>query len=329
MSLIKYKIFILSSERSGTNLLQKLLSNHKYLFGPKTPQLFNTMGSSIRHFGDLNQMDNQNRLISSLISICNHSFSNWSLPPELEQKLVSRHKFIESICSLYEIKAKMESCNGFIAKELNMQNQVDQILEIYPDAKFIHLVRNPLEQAASWMKTPLFFSTPIQVTQEWKIVQNKVLELKSKYPDSIITLRYEDLVSNTREQMKAVLTFCNLEEDTNCYANEIRREGDDGNDLWKNVNISVFNNADKHTEELSAIEIQSVKKLAQPIASELNYFNDTPNPSGWLLVLSKYKRIFISKRRRENIRGRQGTMLRVKFANDLKMDIQNEFNAKS
>jgi hypothetical protein len=323
----KYKIFILSSERSGTNLLQKLLSNHSKISGPKTPQLINTFQSHERFYGDLSKLENKNFLINDLLQICNHAFSKWDLEVDNSKiDLITEKKFIEAIIWLYLQKSIQDGKQGFVAKELNAHLFLNEIIQVHPNSKFIHLVRNPLEQAASWMKTPLFYSNPEVVVKDWYNTQNIILNKKNQYPNHIITCRYEDLVNNTTKEMTRILEFCNLEIDENCFQNNKVRENDNWNELWKNVNKEVGNNLSKHEEELNKYEIDIIKTIAYPIAKELNYFDKNPNFS----FNKKYKfkkvlRNLKSRKKRRKVQGSKLTSERIIFANTIKKNIIKQY----
>jgi hypothetical protein len=323
----KHKIFILSSERSGTNLLQKLLSNHSEIVGPKTPQLLNTLHNHERFYGDLNILENKNYLINDLQQICNHEFSKWDL--EIESNpldLVTDKKFVEAIIKLYVLKTNQENKKGFVAKELNAHLFLNEIIHIDPNTKFIHLVRNPLEQAASWMKTPLFYSNPEAVVKDWYNTQNIILNKKNQYPNHIITCRYEDLVNNTRVEMTRILDFCDLPVDENCFQNKKKRENDNWNELWKNVNKEVGNNLNKHEEELHKYEIDVVKHIAYPITNELGYFDDIPKFSfNKKYKLKKVLRDLKSRKKRKKVRGSEITTDRIKFAKIIKQNIIKKY----
>lgn len=319
------KVFIIGSERSGTNLLQKLLSNHQSLIGPKTPHLINTFFREQRYFGDLVDKENQNKLYEALLLICNHKFSNWNIEYPKNQDLITKYKFIEAILNLYIQITVDNQKNGFIAKELNAHLFIDEILELYPDAKFIHIVRNPLEQASSWMKTPLFYYTPQDVAQDWVDVQQDILNKKHRLKDALITCKYEDLVNDTENSITKILNFCNLTIDKNCFQNKTKRKGDDWNELWKNVNSKVQNNLNKHKDELTKYEINNVKSITKDIACELGYFKSKSTKNNRLNFFKRQIRIAKSKKRKKKIRGVETTTKRIQLANEIKKNLKNEY----
>jgi hypothetical protein len=319
------KIFIIGSERSGTNLLQKLMSNHQNLIGPKTPHLINTFFRQERYFGDLSDKKNQNKFYKALLLICNHEFSNWNLEYPKNQDLISRYKFIEAILNLYIQITNDNQKSGFIAKELNSHLFINEILELYPDSKFIHIVRNPLEQASSWMKTPLFYYTPQDVAKDWVDVQQDILNKKSRLKDSVITCKYEDLVSNTELSMTKILNFCNLEIDENCFQNKTNRKGDDWNELWKNVNSEVQNDLNKHKDELTNHEIEKVQNITIDIAFELGYFKLRKYENSRFDFFKRQIRIIKSKKRKRKTRGIETTTKRIQLASEIKKNLKNDY----
>lgn len=327
MANVNHKIFILASERSGTNLLQKLLSNHKNVVGPKTPQLINTFHTHQRFYGDLSMPKNKEYLINDFLQICNHRFSKWNLDIDLSSiDLISDKKFIEAVMKLYSLKAEKEGKQGFVAKELNAHLFLDDIIEVDPNSKFVHLVRNPLEQAASWMRTPLFYTNPEAVVKDWFHTQNIILNKKSQSPNQIITSRYEDLVKDTKKEMTRILEFCNLSIDDSCFQNKIKRHNDDWNELWKNVNKKVDNDLSKHEKELSPYEVDLIKSIAYPISKELDYFDAQPQ---FILDrkyrIKKFLRDLRSRRKRKNVKGSELTAERIGLAKAIKLNVVKKY----
>src|SRR5690606_8688957 len=97
--------------------------------------------------------------------------------------------------------------------------RVRTLLEVFPDAKFVHIVRNPLTLYPSTVR--LWKSLCDVQTLQWQRAEYDWLEehvldnLVRMYeaferdrelipPGRLVELRYEDLVSNPREQLRNV-----------------------------------------------------------------------------------------------------------------------------
>ena len=91
---------------------------------------------------------------------------------------------------------------------------IEFILDIFPEAYFIHLVRHPFAVALSadkfkkrhgdiWLDLTLE-----EKVERWAIHERWVLELKQKA--KVLDLKYEDLCVNTVQEMTRIFKFLNL-----------------------------------------------------------------------------------------------------------------------
>ncbi len=83
-----------------------------------------------------------------------------------------------------------------------------KLLELLPDAKFIHMVRDPKDVIASLSKQRWTPKDKIQAAQWYNGVINRIDVIKKKMPwGSVITVDLYDLVDNTEETVKDVCAF--------------------------------------------------------------------------------------------------------------------------
>jgi hypothetical protein len=89
----------------------------------------------------------------------------------------------------------------------------EMLLKVFPEAKFIHLVRDHRDNVMSMMKVNFeskFFSS---LAYRWKYYNKKIEKSKKKYPDSFYTMKYEDMVSEPERYLKEMCAFLNVDYD--------------------------------------------------------------------------------------------------------------------
>lgn len=91
------------------------------------------------------------------------------------------------------------------------------ILEHFPDARFIHLVRHPFEVISSsmkFMKDGSFLwkgKTPEEIFDKWVYHEQAVINAKEKYPSlKIHQVDYGDIISDAENQMQKIFDFLGL-----------------------------------------------------------------------------------------------------------------------
>ena len=112
-------IIILGSERSGTNLLRHLLSNHSGLAGPVSPHFMEVFFHISHFYDDLHQPENLEILFADMLKLANHPYHDWQLNlsfPEYYKKYAPK-SMIEMYHCMYLAKAeqqdKLSACIGF------------------------------------------------------------------------------------------------------------------------------------------------------------------------------------------------------------------------
>ena len=92
---------------------------------------------------------------------------------------------------------------------------------LFPNAKIIHCTRDARNNCLSMFKNLFEGGLNFTYSQEdlveyYKNYQDLMNFWKLKNPDTIIDVKYEDLIINNEDEIKRIIKFCNLEWDANC-----------------------------------------------------------------------------------------------------------------
>lgn len=195
-------IFIVSTQRSGSTWLQSLLSSYSGVVTAQETGCFSNY---------LSFLDRQWSFEFSKYEERNVGLSN----------LLSREEFID-LCRNFsdDILLKISDLSGVASPDYILEKTphnalvIDLILEIYPSASIIHLVRDPRSVCASlhaaskgWGKiwAP---SNSISSSRLWMRSNAKVA---SASPNNFLRVFYEDLRRDTEKEMKKVFDWLGLE----------------------------------------------------------------------------------------------------------------------
>ncbi|MBO6564608.1 MAG: sulfotransferase [Pseudomonadales bacterium] len=193
-------VFVVGMPRSGTTLVEQILSSHSEVFGA----------------GELNEM--------KFVAAKTQQLSKFdqAYPASLPGL---RKDDYANLADAYLRRLQQLSGDGgfgrYIDKHpLNFQF-VGLIYAMFPNARIIHTVRNPLDtclscyfqnftkgQDYSFDLTALahFYNDYRRVMEHWETI----------YPGKIYTVCYEDLVENQEEETRRLLEFMGLEFEQNC-----------------------------------------------------------------------------------------------------------------
>jgi len=195
---VKRPIFILGMPRSGTSLVEQIISSHALVYG----------AGELSTLTELLYPILKNKLI-------NGSDKNISYEKNLT---LIREKYLDSL-------ANIETSANVITDKTpaNFQN-IGFIFSIFPDAKIIHLKRDPRAicwsiYKSNWSEIGYGFSYNItDLVKFYSLYSNLMDFWHKKFPGQIYDICYEDLTTNQEQETKKLLKYCELDWDENCLS---------------------------------------------------------------------------------------------------------------
>lgn len=198
-------VFIIGCPRSGTTFLANLLDANEET--GTTPQ-----SNFVNETLDKNSFNNDHTKIMNFI--INHwRFKAWEIT--MEKEIDKNHSFeniIRYIVGNYMKKNYGEPKKYWIDHTPSNIKYVNKLAEIFPKAKFIHLIRDGRGIAASMLSLDWGANNTIYAAKIWK--ENILLGLAAEKLISktqILTIRYEDVVNNTENELEKICNFLNLD----------------------------------------------------------------------------------------------------------------------
>jgi tetratricopeptide (TPR) repeat protein len=189
----KRPIFILGMPRSGTSLVEQIISSHKEVFGA----------------GEINTLITP--ILEKMLS--NEKDKNIFSDKDL---LSMRKKYLNSFAQL------STSANVITDKTPANFQYIGIILSMFPDAKIIHLKRDPRAicwsiYQSNWYENGYRFSYNMDDLVTFYGLYSKLMDFwHKKFPEKIYDVCYEDLTTNQEEETKKLLEYCELDWDENC-----------------------------------------------------------------------------------------------------------------
>jgi tetratricopeptide (TPR) repeat protein len=194
-------IFIVGLPRTGTTLVERILASHsKVVSGGE----LNAFPMALLEAGGKPIAAGLEGLDQNLVK---------SLTPETLKDLASRYL---QLANNYVNEAPI-----FVDKLPYNFLYCGLILHAFPNAKIVHVNRNPFDAALSNFKM-LFdrgyeYSYCLKDTADFIAAYNQLmLQWKSRFPEQIYSIEYEHLVTSQEQQTRKLLAFCELDWDPEC-----------------------------------------------------------------------------------------------------------------
>lgn len=204
--------FIVGKERSGTTLLQVLLNSHPNICAPPETRFIILLYSK---YGTVTKWTEK-----EIKGFCNYLFQeelfseHWKMnKQQLSSALIAvkEHLTYPLVCKcIYYLFAP----EGKDVKALFDKNPIyyyflPELENIFPEAKFIHLVRDYRDNIASHQKV-FRIKQAAALAYRWVQVNKMIEARKKKISNRYFTVKYEALVTNAAAELKKVCAFLHL-----------------------------------------------------------------------------------------------------------------------
>jgi tetratricopeptide (TPR) repeat protein len=237
-------IFILGMPRSGTSLVHQILDSHVHVHG----------------VGELN---NLNKIIMPLLkdldTLNNKGFSE-------NEMLSIRSNYISSLPMTGVEK------NIIVDKMPINFRYIGFILSAFPEAKIIHMNRDPMATCWSIYKYEFrgnAYSFDQKDIADYYLLYRDLMDFWNKlFPDKIYELNYENLTINQEEETRKLLDYCDLDWDENCL------------NFYNNssaVKTTSSMQVRKKMYQGSSEAWKKYENYLQPLIKGLNYYQDKKN----------------------------------------------------
>lgn len=277
-------VFLVCSERSGSNFITSLMNGHEAICGPPPSHLFRLFGTNMERYGDLQQDDNWEQLLADFSQAFAAILGVWNSSADKEElaSAVSRRTGAALLQYIYEKEASLDKATHVFVKENRTYSFAPFLMGHLPESRFLLSVRDPRDVALSWKTTKTIPGGVKEAVDNWTTDQSGALSLYGQLSgtDRCKLVRYEDILSNTVATVTEILRWMGLE-----FSDDILQfHRDDRTRLnaariaaWDNLAAGILrDNHAKYLDGLSHSEILYVELRCQALMSVFGYQPSEP-----------------------------------------------------
>ena len=275
--------FLMCSERSGSNLITKVINGHPDICGPFPSHLFKTFCYNYYRYGDLRVDSNWETLLTDAAFYMDRLFSNWRSEITLDvlRKRVKERSLAAIGRVVYEYEAEANGKKQIFVKENQTYSFAAYLLSHFPDAKFVYHVRDARDMAATWRrlqkKLPrLPKAAGVQTAAPiWQSDQAGSIKVLSYLRDSGrgLLVHFEDLVTKPEEQAQRICEFLGVpysQKMLEFHKDPLVVQNAMWNDAWSDMQKPLLSeNRGIYKKILTETEIRYVEAVC---AEEMEYF---------------------------------------------------------
>jgi hypothetical protein len=276
--------FLIASERSGSNLMVRILNSHSKVCGPAPTHLIRTFVWNRKNYGNLSIDANWMALITDVSALLGNQLGKWKTvwPAKKLEKSVSERRLAAVIKTVYEAEASTMGKQRLFVKENQAALLAPFIMRSFPEARFLHLVRDPRDMALSWKLSPNHPGGVMRGSRVWHEdqIQAQFVCGGLYSAERVMTVRYEDLLAFPGKILRKICGFLDLTFEENMlefYSDRLTRENAGRLKDWANLARPIMaDNYTKYKKNLSEPENQWIESICGHGMKHYGYITEFP-----------------------------------------------------
>lgn len=267
--------------RSGSTLMASLLNR----FDGIVVTLESAFVSRILELNNNMIINNSDKLISYLceeLQFCELGLDMKKLKTEFDMKNLSKKNIIEKILMNYICSHQFSNPEYLIVKHPPYEN-LDLVIKMFPKVKFIQILRDGRAVYNSKKKTKslsgkMMNENIIISALDWRIKES----ILNKYKNISITIKFENLVKETKSTLNEILIFLKISESGKIITKEQSDYYISIGEEQKKIHNNVKNKPDikiieQWKTELNIKEINLFNYINKKILNKHGYFTEPIN----------------------------------------------------
>ena len=202
--------FVVGNDRSGTTMLRLVLDRSRGAAIPPESMFLLDFAPAWRA-GRLGDPATATRLLRRVWA--HPRVEHWGLPPEpppLPPGLSHAAAYRFVVEAPFRAYARAHGKERFGDKTPVYLHHVDHLLEVWPDARFLVLVRDGRDVALSLLRVPFGANNVWAAARWWARGIRAGREAERRHPERVLALRYEDLVAAPAAGVRRACEFLGL-----------------------------------------------------------------------------------------------------------------------
>lgn len=272
-------IFMIGTQRSGSNLLRLMLNQLPEVASPHPPHILERMMPFIPNNGPLSRNIIFTQLVEDVCRLVELNPVKWQ-GVVLDRKQVAdrcrKRNLVAIYGAVYDLYAESQGAETWCCKSLANINYVAELERYFKRPKYIYLYRDGRDVAVSFSKAVVGEKHYYHIAKEWAATQELALKLRNQIgPKRFLSVSYEHLTSEPEATAHRICDFLGVAYRPAMLeyhlTDEARRAASSSN-LWGNVtNPVIKNNTRKYLSEASEQDVRIFESVAGHVLDVLGY----------------------------------------------------------
>lgn len=202
--------FIVARGRSGTTLLRAMFDSHPDMTVPPESHFLVTMALRRRRYERDRGLD-VDQFVQDLTR--EYGFRRWTLDPEtVRDRLSGTHAvtYAEAMRDVFALYAEEHGKTRYAEKTPMNVMHIPFLARTFPEARFIHLIRDGRDVALSYLDTDFGVDSLGESAIYWRRFVRKGRRDGRRLGGRYREIRYEDLLADPEAVLRSLCTFVEL-----------------------------------------------------------------------------------------------------------------------
>lgn len=283
-------IFVIGCPRSGTTILSQLLYKTNFC-EPFETHYIPKYYKKLNDYGDLSKLNNFKKLFSHILA--ERPIMQWKLSINIEDVFagIEEPNYKHIIDAIGTEIAKKQNKLFWGDKTPRYLFEIDTIYKLFPDSKYIYIIRDGRDVALSLLERPWPPYNIMTCAEYWKQINTPsqtlaILEEKNQ----LYTVKYEDLLTNPEQKIKEIYLFLGQDLNTKEISDLIGKLKKGNFNKWKTkmspVQIKLFEQCSANTLKRFGYETSFNETSINPLVSFIYQSHQTFCKAKWLFKLN-------------------------------------------
>jgi hypothetical protein len=269
-------VFIIATERSGTNLVRSILNAHPSITAPHPFESSFPAGTTVPELLDPAK---RRRLVRDIMVGKYYSHHTFTEPLSVEgiANRLARDDDL-SFCHLqeafYSEHADTVGSDTWVSKSPYLFHVFDEITAYYGNPKFVYLVRDARDVVLSNLNSRPGPFHPYFAAEMWRDEQEVRIDFFEDNEDATHLLQYESLLQNPKSVISDLCGFLDVEfydETLEYYKSDEAKHAAKRSASFENLASPIkTDNYEKYRDQMTDEQVKIVEKVAR---DQLRYFD--------------------------------------------------------
>ncbi|MFS2138738.1 sulfotransferase family protein [Duganella sp. Dugasp56] len=272
-------VMMIPLRRCGSHALRLRLNMSPQFYSPYPLHIVDFM-PLVPHYGDLRDDRAYFRMVTDVVGLQAVSMVKWPGtvfdPVEIFEAIRHQPRSVHRVVWELLLRAGERQHAGVVMdKSLDSVHYADELMQLYPDMLFVNVVRDPRAQVASMNRAIIHDFDTMLNAQTWVAAHRAADHVRQRWPDRVLTIRYEDFLSRQQATLEAVCGFLGIDflpQMLDVAGSQEAKQISQLSALWSsNCYPPIVANINKFKQQLTTPEINVIETLAGDYMDRYGY----------------------------------------------------------